>query len=177
MHLVLDTFTSVLGNFENVQSILKTQFPTTNIVDGDGKVVRANYPKSAPDHIFVQGVLEGGAVASLSFRSVPSAVDRTGFRWLISGTKGEIEVTTPELGWQLRSSEASLKVRVGKDEEIENVDLSADPTSTVVPFPGSNTAGLYDAFARGDSSQYATFEDAVKNHHLLDRILQSAKSS
>jgi predicted dehydrogenase len=166
-----------LGDFTNIQSILKTQYPTTNIVNDEGKVVYANHPKSAPDHIFVQGVLEGGAVASLSFRSVPSAVDRTGFRWLISGTKGEIEVTAPELGWQLRSSKAALKVRVGKGEEIQTVDLSTDPTSTTVPFPGSNTAGLYDAFAKGDGSKYATFEDAVKTHHLLDRIVQSSKLS
>ena len=54
------------------------------------------HPKTAPDHILVQGELANGALASISFRKARKPVDALGLRWLITGTKGELEVTFPE---------------------------------------------------------------------------------
>ena len=56
-------------------------------------------PKDAPDEIFVQGKLNSGAVVSANFRRIPfglRTVDNNGLRWVITGTEGEIELTTPE---------------------------------------------------------------------------------
>ncbi|GAD97179.1 oxidoreductase, putative [Paecilomyces variotii No. 5] len=172
----LDSFTQVVGDFKDVQSILQTRYPTIPIFNGEGKVVNPSHPKSAPDHIFVQGTLENGAGASISFRSVPAAVDGVGFRWLISGTKGEIEITMPESHWQMGNPGATLKLRVGKDSAAQDVDFSTlqDPSISKIPFPGPNTASLYEAFAKGDRESYATFESSLKLHKLLDRIVQAS---
>jgi len=47
----------------------------------------------------VQGELNSGAVVSVNFRRIPfglKTVDHTGLRWVITGTEGEVELTTPE---------------------------------------------------------------------------------
>lgn len=87
-------YTRVLGNFKTVQSVLKVQDKSAKTLDDKYSVVDPTYPVTAPDTIFIQGVLENGGVASLTNRSVRAAVDDSGFRWIISGTKGEIELTT-----------------------------------------------------------------------------------
>jgi hypothetical protein len=75
-----------------------------------------NHTKTAPDHVLVQGILESGALASISFRTVASTVDNVGIRWLISGAEGEIEVTTPQMSWQIRSPGWNLKIKNGMGE-------------------------------------------------------------
>lgn len=159
-----------------MQSILKTQYPTIPIFDGEGNMHDPKHPKTAPDHIFVQGVLENGAGASISFRSVPAAVDSVGFRWLITGTKGEIEVTAPESHWQMGKPGATLRLRVGKESQAQEVDFSTCQNSRTsnIPFPGTNTASVYYAFAKGNSEGYATFDSSLRLHTLLDRIIQSS---
>jgi hypothetical protein len=93
----------------------------------DSKVVNPAYPVTSPDHILVQGVLASGAVASFAFRKPPStAVDDVGFRWLITGTKGEIEVTVPEMNWQFADPRMKLRIKKVGEETAREVDYVAD---------------------------------------------------
>ena len=172
----MDSFIQVNGSFVDVQSILKTAFPTATVLNLDGQVVQENYPKTAPDHVFVQGTLESGAVASLNFRVSINAVDETGFRWIITGTKGELEITAPQGGWQMGSPSSKLRLRIG-DGAVEEVDFSAlqDAQVAKIPIPGTNTAGVYNAFKNGQTDRYATFESSVELHKLLDKIVQASK--
>jgi hypothetical protein len=83
---------------------------------GAGNTIVHDHPKAAPDRILVQGILESGAPASISFRTVNSTIYGVGICWIISETEGEIEVTTPEMLGQLRRPGWTLKIKNGNGE-------------------------------------------------------------
>ena len=173
---VLDTYTYVLGDFAQVQSTLRTQYPTIKLLDDATRaVIDPEYRKTAPDHILVQGILKSGAMASLNYRSVSKAVDEVGVRWLITGTKGEIEVITPEIAWQMGPPGTTLRLRNAEDGTTEDVDFVSSGSRSTVPFPGTNTALAYQEFERGARGMVPDFESAVKTHRLLDTIFASSK--
>jgi predicted dehydrogenase len=173
----LDSFTDVLGDFDDLQAILKTFAKTVPIFNTAGEVVNPAYPRTSPDHILVQGTLSSGAVASIIFRKPKSAVDNIGFRWIITGTGGEIEVTTKETQWQMADPSMKLRVKIGKESEAREVDYTGDADDQLsrLDHIALNTARSYVAFAENDQTRYATFESALKTHRLLDRIVKSAK--
>lgn len=144
------------------------------IVGTQNETIDLEYEKTAPDHIFVQGLLDGGAVASLSFRKPGSTAEETGIRWYISGTKGEILLTGPSW-WQMLNKEPVLQVKVG-NEPVHLINFQDEAESAVQTGPAmaSNLALLYEAFAEGDVSRYATFESAARTHRLLEKIRQVA---
>lgn len=41
---------------------------------------------------------------------------------------------------------------------------------SAVNVPSTNLARVYEAFASGEKGRYATFEDAVETHRVLDGI-------
>lgn len=97
----MDSFTHILGSFAKLSSILEVEASTVTLVDASGNIVEEKHPKTTPDEVFVQGILKSGAVVSTNYRQIPAktTVTRTGIRWIITGTQGEIELTTPELQW------------------------------------------------------------------------------
>lgn len=171
---VLDSFIHVLGEFVEPHSILKTFQTKIPIRGADGQIKVQEHPKNTPDHILVQGILkQSGAVASICYRSVPSTADGVGLRWLITGTKGEIEVTLPEAQWQMSDPRRKLHLKIGKNEAID-VQFQNHEDKTGFERLGINVAGLYEAFLRDDQSHYATFDSALKTHELLDEILEKS---
>lgn len=157
-----------------MKSVVKAQYPTINIVNAAGDTIVHDHLKTAPDHVFVQGILESGALASISFRTVASTVDNVGIRWLISGTKGEIEVTTPQMLWQIRSEGWTLKIKNGT-EDAKDVEFGISKEDYAESFLGINTARLYEAYADKETDKYADFEDGLATHCALQKILQSSK--
>lgn len=155
---------------------MKNHHPSIALVDpSNGQVIDAAYPKSTPDHVFVQGELESGAIASLSFRKTPKPVDGLGMRWLISGTKGEIEVTMPEDHLQMPNSDKTIQIRVDKGE-VQNITWGEEqePEHVLqVMYPGTNTARTYEDYATGGSG-VVNFAEATTTHRLLDRIQRAA---
>lgn len=145
------------------------------LVNEKGEVLDPAYPKTTPDHIFVQGKLESGAMASIAVRNAKASVDGVGVRWIITGTEGEIEVTMPENHWQFADANKALRLKIGR-EEAKNVDVLTkdDKLPEKVASLGLNTARQYQGFAKGDTETCATFESALKTHRLLDRILKDA---
>ncbi|OHW93792.1 oxidoreductase family protein [Colletotrichum incanum] len=175
----LDSFTNVVGDFDfnTLSSILKNDVTEGPLHTADRtKVIDPAYPKSSPDHILVQGKLQSGAIASLNFRTTGVSVDNIRGRWIISGTKGEIEASWgPGIMWQGHDPGKKLKVKLatGEEREIE-LKKSDAPAVANVSDLGLNTALILDAFAKGDGSRYADFESALKNHRLLEEILQKS---
>ncbi len=92
--------------------------------------------------------------------------------WLITGTKGEIEIVTPEVQWQLGPPGMKLRVRT-KEAGFEEVGWEEEHVNKV-GFPGTNVARVYEAFAKGEKGKYADFDDAVVRHRMLDMIVKSA---
>jgi predicted dehydrogenase len=166
----------VLGNFKAVQSVFKVQDKTAKMVDDSYNVVDPAYPVTAPDTVFIQGVLENGGVASLALRSVRTAVDDSGFRWIISGTKGEIDLTTkPGMIAGLPSGGSQIRVRKW-GSEAKVVEFEADEGEHInkISAQGRNVARVWDAFAKGDRDGYALIEDSLKTHELLEIIHRDA---
>ena len=124
--------------------------------------------------MFIQGVLQNGALASLTLRSVRSAVDDTGFRWIISGTKGEIEFTS-SMGIIADLPAAKLRVRKwgGEVESVEVEDKEEPEYVKAVTAPGENVARVWEAFHRGDASRAATIQDSLVIHELLEDIIDN----
>jgi hypothetical protein len=61
-----------------MKSFIKGQYPTINVVNAAGDTIVHDHLKTATDHVLIQGALKSGALASISFRTVTSAVDSIG---------------------------------------------------------------------------------------------------
>lgn len=166
---VLDVYTSVLGHFKDVQSILKVEHKAAKTVDDHNEIVDPAYPTTAPDTMFVQGLLENGGVASLALRSARAVVDGKGFRWVISGTKGEIElVTEPGVIQFLPPGTQVRLMKPGSDAQLVSFEAEAEHISGLSS-AGPSVARLWEAFAN-DEAVYPTIEESVKVHELLEKI-------
>jgi hypothetical protein len=180
MTKVLDSFTNILGDFntESLSSILKADVTELEIRTSDLKtVVHPSWPKTAPDHILVQGTLAKGNVpASISFHISGKPTEDSGLRWVITGTKGEVEITSGKDQWQIASSDKKLRVRLYESGEVRDIDFNSVEHGIASGIPDSavNTALILDAFARGDTSGFTDFAGALKQHRLLDEILKKS---
>ena len=163
----------VLGEFEHLNSIFKTENKTIAICNSEGKVIDPAFPKTSPDFIFVHGTLRSGAFASINYRSVKGkTVSGAGLHWTITGSEGEIEVSAPEFPWQYGMPGSKILLRVG-EEKVEEVDIK-DPKEELyvssLNVPSANPARVYEAFANGERGRFASFDDAVETHRVLDAI-------
>lgn len=135
-----------------------------------------------PDTFLIQGILSSGGVASYALRSVRSTVNGSGGRWLISGTKGELELTynqgimyQADLGV---GAEAKLRVKTWgaeKAEEIEVVDKNEAAHLTQLHEMIKNTGRVYEAFAKGEENGYMSIDEAVSLHKLMARVEKDAQ--
>lgn len=172
----LDSFLHVLGPFspkeENFSAILETKFPDVKLMDETWKFV-SEVKRTSPDHIAVQGTLENGAIASINYSTFPHSALDEGVRWTISGTKGQIVVTTGVDQWQNMPNE-KIVVKVKRAEQDVEVVALDNEVLQGLQVKGYNTAREWEAFRKGDKGNFANFEDAVKSHEVLDRIMTVA---
>lgn len=172
--IVFAGFLHVLGDFATVKASFATQYPMVKLLDiSTGQVVDTAYPRKAPDHMFVQGVLASGALASVTYRRTPEIVGKA-TRWVISGTEGEIDFSIDGPTLQMGGHPREIRIKTAKDEAGGRVISWGEGTPAhveSVAFPGQNTAYLFEAFAQGKAPD---FEDALRLHKLLDRILKDA---
>ncbi|KAI1081632.1 oxidoreductase [Whalleya microplaca] len=171
----LDTFVDVLGDFADVNALMKTFFPIVPIYNSKGELVNRGYKKTAPDHMLIHGTLESEAVASIALRKTVGAVDEHCFRWIITGTEGELEVAVPMGVFQFGEAKRALRIKIGKNP-TEDVEFLAkdDILESQVPYPGTNVARLYSNFAKNDTQNFSSFQSALKSARTLDRILRAA---
>ncbi|KAL6895029.1 hypothetical protein GGI43DRAFT_429147 [Trichoderma evansii] len=179
LHLVvghiLDTHLNILGDFKDVQSTLKTQNNKTKLVDNQGNTTQENFNITAPDTVLLQGVLESGAVASFTMRTSTDTVDNTGFRWIISGTKGELELTSDPGIFHWGPTGLKLKLReFGAEAKEIDFNLGEPEHVSQVSYSGQNVARVYEAFAKGEEDGYATLEAALKVHKALEKAKLNA---
>ncbi|KAH8121911.1 hypothetical protein ACSS6W_010936 [Trichoderma asperelloides] len=170
----LDSFVHVLGDLSHIQSIFKTGYKTVQLTGPDSNIVDPAYVKTSPDQILVQGITSSGAVASLSFRKPRYNGDEHDLRWYISGTEGEIMVTGPST-WSIVDKDAEIRIKNG-DGPIEVVDFQSYrlPAAETLSPMAANVHSMYNAFAKGDTTKYATFESAANTHRILDDIKKAA---
>ena len=170
----MDSFTHILGPFDSLSSILKTEYKTTNVLSPTGEVVSPNHPKTTPGHVLVQGTLTSSALVSLIYRTIPDpdrTIDDVGIRWLITGEEGEIELCTAVGQWQIAGNGMVLKARLGKGKEVQVIELEETGGE------GGNTARQYEAFLKGEREKFPDFGDAMDTHKLLARLEEAAKGN
>jgi hypothetical protein len=117
-------------------------------------------------------------MASIAWRwaELKEAADDIGLRWIISGTKGEVAVTTDQSHWNMGFANRKLVVKLHKSEAYE-VDLDNQVVGFAknIPPMGRNTARALDSFVKGDKGGYADFEAALDTHLTLDEIIRKAE--
>ncbi|KAG9232639.1 hypothetical protein BJ875DRAFT_466203 [Amylocarpus encephaloides] len=174
----LDAFLHVLGPFAEGQgalsSILNTKFPNLAIVDGNtfaptGRTVT----RTSADHILVQGRLASGALVNLNWHTVPQPFTAEGTSWTITGTKGTIELKGQPVGWQmLTHDQVVVRVKIeGKEAREVELDSKVEVGSGG---PGQNTAKTWEAWRKGEESNFPDFVKAVETHEVLERIKKVA---
>jgi predicted dehydrogenase len=168
---LLDSVWHSLGEPTGLSALLAMQRDTVHLTDTGEDV-----PFLAADQILVNGVLAGGAVASMHMRGGLSR--GTNLLWEINGTDGDLTVTadTPFLHFGL------LRVQMGQGTATALEDVSISTTMPDVPEsllggPAFNVACLYAMFAR-DIQQGTDlcpgFDEAVRRHRMLDTIERSS---
>ncbi|OZJ04072.1 hypothetical protein BZG36_03406 [Bifiguratus adelaidae] len=101
----LEALAYVLGEFETLNTMLKTAFPMVDLMVKTGK---QNH-RDIVDQVLVQGVLKSGAVASIDIRGEqPSDVTPEGLCWEIHGSQGDIVITSHSVYSEL--SKLSIKL-------------------------------------------------------------------
>jgi predicted dehydrogenase len=167
----LDALTFVLGGVDSVTATLGVGHREIDVL-GSGPI-----RSTTPDQVAVTGALNGGAVASIFYRG---GLSRAGdLRWEINGTDGDLLVTSPAPNGNVQATELVLAGGHGSDSGIDTI-VAPDSSSTGLHVPARNVAALYTAFARdlGEGTTSApSFEDAVRLHHLIDRIARGASTA
>lgn len=171
----LDVLFQIVGPPKNLTAVTETQFPEITIPE-TGKAV----PSAKPDEVMAIGTLENGGLFSVQLEGGQKFP--TGLQIDITGTEGVLRLTNDRAfentedntvhGVNGDSGNGSALAVLPVPEEYRSLpDASLDESV-------QDLAHLYAAFARdkaNGTSEATTFEDAVRQHHLIDRIQQSSE--
>ena len=131
-------------------------------------------PKTAPDHILIQGTMASGTALSVHYRGGTSR--GTNLLWEINGTEGDIQVTA-NLG-HAKMVQLTVKGARGEDRDMTEQMPEPELYEGKPEFAGArNVAGIYARLAddiRNGTRTAPSFADAVALHELLDAIEASA---
>jgi len=165
----LSALTRMVGPISSVSATTGKLWPTTVLLDAEGKPTDKVLPHAYADNIALSGTLteHPGAVVSAFWRSIPLTGDKNAHRpsllCIIDGDEGVIKF---EGARPMGNINLLLPAKVYlNDEEVNFEDL---------PFIG-NTGRNWEEFAKGKEGVYPTWEDAVKLHELVDAIEKSSE--
>jgi predicted dehydrogenase len=163
---VTDALAMCLGEFAELNAVMANRRSQSRNAD-TGELA----PMTTEDQIAVAGRLESGAVASLHFRGGNSPA--TGLYWEINGTEGDLLVSG-EWGY-VHLGPVSVRGRQG---DAPLTELPVPDRYVLVPElagrDGEPPYNVAHAYARLHDAP--TFEDALRRHRLLDRIVRAARS-
>lgn len=166
----LAAFVDILGNYKTISATLARRRKEVTLLTTDEKI-----PQLTNDQIVVSGILEGGTVANIHYRSSVSA--GTNFLWEINGTKGDI-VITGDLGhYQL--TPVNLQY-AASGKPLQPMEIPAGFLATDIIIPQQPIHGMYYAYKavlndiKNKTQFVLDFKEGVHMHKLLDNIQQSA---
>lgn len=165
----IDALCSLFGELHAVQSHLLVKRSSV-VIDETDEIA----PVTAADLVSLSGVLEGGVLASLSYRSTSYG---TGLHWEINGDRGALLITAPHGNVQL----APLKIFGAQGEQREFVEL---PIPSNYAFADLSIIGasapvghMYEALAADlmtGSGTVASFDHAVTRQRLVAEMERAA---
>lgn len=167
----VDAMCFALGEFTELNAtVAKRRSETTVIETG------ATVPMDIYDQIALNGVLEGGAVASVHFRGGLSK--GTNFHWEINGTEGDLLITAG--GGHPGVYEPLIKGASGKDEAMVELPVPEryySISKELVPGPAHSVAENYARLAsdlQHGTHLSASFDDALIRHRMINAIEKAA---
>ena len=166
----MDALCHCLGEMTEVSATM-TNRRTSSINASTGAIV----PMTAEDQVAFTGRLEGGAVVAVHYRS--GTVRGTNLLWEITGTEGELQVTS--YGGHAQMFDLQLSGANGDAKSLSTMIVPAHYrwTPPNLPEPAINVAQAYVRFAndlREGTQTSPDFDDAVKRHEMVDAIGRSA---
>jgi len=157
----------MVGPISSVSATTGKLFPTTVLLDAEGKPTDIVLPSPYADNIAISGTLanHSGAVLNAFWRTLPGTSEKNPNRLIavIDGDEGVIRFE----GHQTMSN---LCLYTPPKVYLNNLEVPLEDT----PFVG-NTGRNWAEFAKGEKGVYPTWEDAVKVHELVDAIEKSAE--
>lgn len=167
----VDALCYVLGEFQDLQATLANNFPKVKVVDAEGKVLRT-VEKTSHDWMGVSGNLVNGGVANIVYEGGNSLTGKS-FYWEIIGTEGALVLEGPHGHVQMFHPTLKIVKRGGKEAKLEEVKVEVSSKPMDFTF---NTGKAWNAFVGQGDGSWATFEDAVVRHKMIDAIYRSNES-
>jgi len=170
----LDVLFQIVGPPKDLSALVETQFPELTVRETGKSVVSAK-----PDEVMAIGTLENGGLFSVQLEGGQKFP--TGLQIDITGTEGVLRLTNDRAfentedntvhGVNADSGNGSALAVLPVPQEFRSLpDASLDESV-------QDLAHLYTAFARdkaNGTTEVTTFADALRQHHLIDRIQQSS---
>lgn len=160
-----------VGFPEKLTAIAVNQFPVTTIAETDEKV-----PYTSPNEVMIIGTLADDALFSIHLEG--GQKHRTGLQIDINGTEGVLRITNAR-GFENKDDNSIAVMRNGI-ESFETLPVPVEYAFLPVSHldaSAQDVAYLYAAYARDkatNSHDATTFDDALRQHKLIDRIAQSS---
>ena len=172
---VLEQTVLVLGEIADVNAIGGTTYPTVDITNDKGEIVRTS-KRSTPDNVVLAGKLKSGTILSIHIRGAAPFKGQPSLEWRILGEKGELRVESdrafPVL--ELEGNEVRVKKHDFATDRVEDVTLE-EVTKKELPSVARNIGMIYEAFAGGDKEGWADWGVALERHRVLDQVRQGCK--
>lgn len=158
---------------------MQIQNPKLKLLDRPGGKQVGEISTNAPDSATITASLPGSSITRDDAKLVASW--RTGptfpepgqplLVWTITGEKGSLRLTGEGQFLNI-GTDASIELHDRTTGETRPVEWRWQEWQSELPRPVRNIGALYEAFAEGDESKYATFEDALTRHEQLDSMLE-----
>ena len=168
----LDLLFSMVGFPRQLSAVTSTQFPVTSIAETGEQV-----PYASANEVMVIGTLAGNALFSIQLEG--GQAHRTGLQIDIMGTDGVLRVTNPHAFLNQEDhciegmrSGAQIYTALPVPAEYAFLSVAAIDASAM------DVAYLYNTYAddkANGTNNVTTFEDAVRQHRLIDNIIKSSE--
>lgn len=166
----LSAYIDVLGNYKTINALLARRRKEVTLLTTGNKVPQLSY-----DQIVLSGILEGGTVANIHYRSGMSA--GTNFLWEINGTKGDILITGGLDHYQLAPVQLQYAAPGSK---LQPLEIPVEYLDGLTNNSEQPVYGVYYAYKavladiKNNTHLVPDFYDGVRMHQVLDRITKSA---
>jgi predicted dehydrogenase len=166
----LAAYIDILGHYKTISSVLARRRKEVTLLTTGAKV-----PQLTNDQIVVSGILEGGTVSNIHYRSGMST--GTNFLWEINGTKGDIVITGGVGHYQLAPVQLQY---AASGETLQPLEIPAEILAKGITVPDQPIRGIYFAYMamlediKNNTHLVPDFDQGVRMHKLLDIIKKSA---
>jgi predicted dehydrogenase len=169
----MDVLFQSVGFPKKLTAVVETQFPFFTVAETAEQI-----PNTNPNEVMVIGTLEGAGLFSVQIEGAQQ--HRTGLQIDITGTEGVLRITN------------LLAFENKEDNHVEGMN---GEESSLAPLPvppayhslavshldasAQDVAYLYAAYARdrkNGTSEASNFGDGVRQHHLIDQIVQTSET-